>query len=97
LGKSGKALPVLTLMPVCYVLLGQAVMTWGGRSEGNLESRLLPVLITVLFLISLAMLLLIAYHGSLYGQPPGPAKEEPAKSPAIPGQPESKSNPGRRE
>jgi hypothetical protein len=82
LGKCGKALPVLTLIPVSYVMLGQVIMTWGHRNESGSTNNAVLVLIIIIFAFSLAMLLLIAYHGSLYGLPPGPVKEQPVKSPA---------------
>jgi hypothetical protein len=95
LGSRRKVFSVLTLMPVCYVLLSQTVMTWAGRNEAGTGSRLLPVLIAVMFAFSLGMLMMIAYSGTLHGQPPSPAKEQPAK-PQTTAKSESKSNGNRR-
>jgi hypothetical protein len=89
LGKRRKVFSVLTLIPVCYVLLGQAIMSWTGRNEGDAGRRLVPVLIAVMFVISMGMLMAIAYHGTLYGQPPGQIKEQPGK-PRTDGKSESK-------
>jgi hypothetical protein len=92
LGKRGKALPVLTLIPVCYVLLSQAILALSGRNEGGLAGRMVPILISVLFVISLVMLMKIAYAGAaIDGKPAVLAEEQPGK-PVAPGKPESGAN-----
>lgn len=72
LGMKGRALPILTLIPICYVLLGQVIMVWTGQDvEGR---RIAAFVIFVLFVLSLAMLMRIAYAGMSDGQPAAPAK-----------------------
>ena len=53
-GSGGKALPRLTLIPVCFVLLPQVFMSWSGGSEGLQVGRTVAMVITLLLLLSLA-------------------------------------------
>jgi peptidoglycan/LPS O-acetylase OafA/YrhL len=70
--RRGKALVILTLIPVSYVLLSQTILTWSGRSEGGPEGRIVPILIAVMLMISVAMLIMIAYAGvTVDGRPAG--------------------------
>jgi len=77
-GRRGKALPILTLMPVSFVLLSQAVHAWSGAGE-----RAVAALVTLLLALSIAMLMRIAYAGVLFDAPaamppkPGPVATEP--------------------
>lgn len=71
-GKKGKALPILTLIPICYVFLGQAVMVWTGQDVVGRRSA--AIVISVLFVLSIAMLMRIAYAGMSVGQPATPMK-----------------------
>ncbi len=66
-GKGGKALPILTLMPLAFVLLSQTVTVWsaGGDTPGR---RAAAWVITVALLLSIAMLMRIAYSGVLFDQ-----------------------------
>ncbi len=72
LGRRGKVLPMLTLVPVSFVLLSQTVMSWSGRVEGMPGQRLAAVVVTLLFVISIGMLMRTAYAGVVFdGQPGG--------------------------
>jgi hypothetical protein len=76
--RRGKALVILTLIPVSYVLLSQTVLTWSGRGEADLESRIVPILISIMFMISVAMLIMIAYAGAAVdGRPAGGRDRNP--------------------
>ncbi len=75
LGKRGKALPLLTLAAITFVMLSQTVMTWGGGQEVP-GQRTAALVITVLFAFSIAMLVRIAYAGVVFdGQPASPTKD----------------------
>jgi preprotein translocase subunit SecG len=63
-GSPGKALPLLTLIPICFVLLSQTVFAWGGGSQESL-TRTAAIIITILFVLSITMLMRIAYAGAL--------------------------------
>jgi len=89
-GNRHKAWAILTLVPISYVLLSQAVLTWGGRIGGVSPNRLAPVLMFVMLVFSVGMLLKIAYAGATFdGQPPGSTKEHPAK-PQVTGKVDSR-------
>lgn len=86
-GSRGKALPLLTLIPICFVMLSQTVMNWGGGQEVPGQRSALPV-IAILLALSMGMLVRIAYAGVvLSGQPGSPAKDGGAKPPTS-GKPE---------
>jgi len=88
LGKRGKALPLLTLAPISYVLLSQAVMNWGGGTEEVPDRRLTWLVIVVLGVSSVGMLMRIAYAGATFdGQP---------ANPQTPGKPDTQANVTRR-
>jgi len=75
-GNRGRALPVLTLLSICYVMLSQTVMTWGGGAESVPGQRAAALVITVLFVLSIGMLIRLAHAGVvLEGQPSGGIKE----------------------
>jgi hypothetical protein len=73
-GSYGKALPILTLIPVCYTLLGQVVMTW--PHEGSTVPKQTSVSIAgiSMFLLSIAMLTRIAYAGVFSAEHPTPTQ-----------------------
>lgn len=58
-GSRSKVLPILTLVAVCYVLLGQVIHAWADVPE----ARLGAVLVTFAFLATVAMIMRIAYAG----------------------------------
>jgi hypothetical protein len=92
LGRGGKALPVLTLVPVCYVMLWQAVVAWLGRNAGGTENQLVPIPITVALVLTVAMLIKIIHAGvASDGRTSVSANEKPDKT-AAPAKPEGHAN-----
>jgi hypothetical protein len=80
-GNRGKALPILTLVPVSFVLLSQAVMSWLERGEAAPGHRSAAAVITLLFVISIGMLMRVAYADSMPdGQPVGPTSDPGGRS-----------------
>jgi hypothetical protein len=83
-GSGGKALPLLTLIPVNFALLPQAFMSWAGRSGGEAGGPKVAVLITLMLVFSLVMLLRIAWSGMLFDVPAvGGTKDAGAKAQAT--------------
>jgi hypothetical protein len=79
-GSGGKALPLLTLIPVSFVLLPQTFMSWSGGSAGFQGGRTVPVVTTLLLVLSMGMLLRIAWSGMVFDVPAGgPTKDAGAK------------------
>lgn len=70
-GSRGKALPVLTLIPVSYVMLSQTVIGWTSKGAETAGTRLPVILVSVLLALSIAMLMRIAYAGLLLDGRPG--------------------------
>jgi hypothetical protein len=68
LGKPGKTLVILTLIPVCYVLLGQAITVWMERDPDMASGTTVKLLVTLLFVTSMGMLVRIVYAG-VFNQP----------------------------
>jgi len=62
----GKALPLLTLIPVSLVLLTQPLALWTGGGEEAQTERLAAVVITLLLALSISMLVRIAWSGVLF-------------------------------
>jgi lysylphosphatidylglycerol synthetase-like protein (DUF2156 family) len=84
MGNRGKALPILTLIVVSFVLLSQAVLGWGSGSEAVSEHRSAAALITLLLLVSVGMLMRIAYAGVVFdGRATNPPADRTAKSKAT--------------
>jgi hypothetical protein len=65
-GRRGKALPVLTLIVVGYILLGQAIQAWGLNADVP-GRHAAGVLLTLLCALTVAMLIRIAYAGVSFG------------------------------
>lgn len=66
LGGQGKALALLTLIPMNFILLSQTVIGWGGGSNG-IPGRLAAASVTTfLFALSLGMLMRITYAGAVF-------------------------------
>jgi len=79
-GGRGKALPILTLIPVNYVLLSQTIMTWAGGSQEVPGRQTAAAVITVLFVLSIGMLMRIACAGVVFeGQAANPTTDGAAK------------------
>jgi hypothetical protein len=94
LGHRGKALPILTLIPVSFVMLSQTVIGWSAGTEAG--RRPAAAVITVLLALSMGMLMRIAYAGLvLDGQAGSPTKDTPAKAQAS-GKTPSQANAGKR-
>ena len=80
-GSRGKALPILTLISISFVMLSQTVLNWGSGGQEVPGRRLAAVVIPVLFVLSVGMLMRIAYAGVVFdGQPDSPTKDGGAKS-----------------
>lgn len=62
-GRRTRALTILTLVPVTFTLLSQTVQAWGSADPGRGYSPWANLLITVMFLLSVAMLAYLAYTG----------------------------------
>jgi hypothetical protein len=96
MGSRGKAPPILTLIPVSFVLLSQTVVGWSGGSEAMPGHRTAALVTTLLLLLSVGMLMRIAYTGVIfYGHPPNPTKEPEAKPPTT-GKPAVQAHAGKR-
>ncbi len=91
-GSRGKALPLLTLVPVNFVMLSQTVIAWWGGSEGMEGRRTAAAVMTLLFLLSIGMLMRIAYAGEVFdGQPANPTADGHAR-PETTGKPATQAN-----
>jgi hypothetical protein len=76
----GKALPLLTLIPVSFALLPQTVTSWSGGSGGLQAGGTVAMVTTLLLVLSLGMLLRIAWSGMLFDVPTAdPAKDAGTK------------------
>jgi hypothetical protein len=65
-GGRGKVLPLLTLIPVSFAFLAQTLTIWGGGVQGGLTA---PLVTTFLLVLSLAMLVRIAWSGLVFDVP----------------------------
>lgn len=66
MGSRGKALPILTLIPVSFTLLSQTITAWyggGGAWEGG---RIVAALVALMLALSLGMLVRIAWAGVVF-------------------------------
>ncbi len=68
-GRRGKALPLLTLIPVSFVLLAQTFTSWSGGAPGMQGGPLIGVLTTLLLVLSLGVLVRIAWSGVVFDLP----------------------------
>lgn len=71
MGYRSKVLPLLTLIPVSYVMLSQTVIGWTSKNAEAAASRLPVILVSVLLALSIAMLMRIAYAGLTFNGQPG--------------------------
>jgi len=75
-GGRGKALPILTLIPISFVMLSQTVITWGGGSQEVPGRQTAAAVITLLLVLSIGTLMRIAYAGvALEGQVANPTTD----------------------
>ncbi len=80
-GNERKAPCVLTLIPVNFILMGQTILGWSGGSQGMRDHRAAAIVITLLFALSIGMLVRVAWAGVvLDGQAAGGPKEGGVKS-----------------
>jgi len=79
-GGGGKALPILTLIPVSFVLLSQTIMSWSGTGGEFRGGWTAAAVISLLLVLSLAMVVRIAWSGVVFDvAPTGASKDERAK------------------
>jgi len=83
-GKGGRALPILTLALLAFVLLSQTVSVWSASGEAS-GRRAAAWVITAALLISIATLMRIAYSGVLFDQRPGNTTTEAGCRPRTKG------------
>lgn len=69
LGSRHKVWAILTLVPVSFMLLSQTVVGWSGGVSAVPGRGAAAAVTTLLLLLSLAMLMRIAYAGVLFGEP----------------------------
>jgi len=84
-GSGGKALPLLTLIPVSFTLLPQTFASWSGVMGGSQPGRTVAMLITVLLVLSLGMLVRIAWSGMVFDVPAGGTTQPGGTKPVTPG------------
>jgi hypothetical protein len=95
-GSSGKALPILTLITVNFVLLSQTVIVWVGGGDAMPGRRTAAAVITLLFVLSIGMLMRIAYAGVVFdGQAASPTPGG-APKPQTTGKPAAQANAAKR-
>lgn len=80
-GARGKALPILTLVPVSFVLLSQTVLGWWGSDANAMPNHAAAAVTTLLLMLTLAMLMRIAYAGIVFDGVPG--RQGPPGEPAA--------------
>ena len=69
-GRRGKALPILTLIPVNFILLSQTFFAWAGGPQEAAGRQSAAMVITLLFVLSMAMLMRVAYAGVVFDHQP---------------------------
>jgi len=76
LGMEGKAPPILTLIPISFVMFSQTILALGGGSPKVAPDRTVAALTILLFALSIAMLARIAGAGLVsQAQPPSPSDD----------------------
>jgi hypothetical protein len=89
-GARGKAASLLTLVPMSFFLLAQTVIGWSTDTTSVPGQGMAATLITALFVLSMGMIVRIAYAGVLFnerldGQQSEPARPARTTSPPTPG------------
>lgn len=92
-GSRGKALPILTLIPICFVMLSQTVMNFGGQEFPGQKSA--TSVIAILLALSMGMLVRIAYAGVVFGAPPGSTAKDGGARSTPTGKPAAHANGGK--
>jgi hypothetical protein len=95
-GSRGKAWAILTLIPVTFVMLSQAVLTWGGGTQQVPGRRMAAVVITVLCVFSVWMLMRIAYAGMVFDEQPGSPANAAGAKPQTTGKAEAEASASRK-
>ncbi len=93
LGNTKKVLPLLTLIPVSFILLSQAVLSWAGGHLDVPGRRMAALVITVLTVFSIGTLMMIVCAGIVFDEPSGGAAKDKSGQIPAPKRPEAKSNP----
>lgn len=75
-GCRGKALPILTLIPVSFALLPQTFASWSGGSGETQAGGTVAVVTTLLLVLSVGMVVRIAWAGVVFDVPPPGLTEE---------------------
>lgn len=83
-GGRRKIWSILTLIPVAFLLLAQTVIGWSGGTTTVPRHEGVAAITTVLFLLSLAMLIRIAYAGVL-GEGPATDRLHAGRAPSATG------------
>lgn len=79
-GRGRKVWPILTLLPVSFVMLSQTVAAWMGAGEGSGPANgKLAILMTLALVASVAMIMRVAYHGA-FGPGSAPGEKQPLPS-----------------
>ena len=79
-GNPSKVGPILTLVPIGFVMLSQSILGWAGGSLEVPGRRAAAAAITLLFALSMGILMMIAYAGITFeGNTPPPARGQPVK------------------
>jgi hypothetical protein len=91
-GSRGKALPILTLIPVNFTLLSQTFMGWSGGNQGVQDERTAAVVITLLLVMSLAMLVRIAWAGVVFDMVGAEPAKDAGGKPQMAGKPAGHAN-----
>ena len=80
-GSRRKTWSILTLVPVAFLLLARTVIGWSGGTSTMPGHEGVAAITTVLFLLSLAMLIRIAYAGVL-GEGPAADRTSAGRGPS---------------
>lgn len=91
-GHQGKAPALLTLVPMTFVLLSQTVIAWTsehGESPG-LRPAALPL--TGMLVLSLGMLMRIAYAGVVFNQEPASPPKSGGTTPTLTARPRTQTD-----
>ncbi len=75
-GGGGKALPLLTLIPVSFALLPQVFGSWSGGIGASGGGWTVAAILTVLLVLSVGMLVRIAWSGMVFDLPAGGSEKD---------------------
>jgi hypothetical protein len=86
-GSRSKGLPILTLIPLNFLMLSQTLMRWTGGGQQATEHRTATALIGLLLVLSLAMVVRIAWAGVVFDVPSANPPKEGGTKPQATGKP----------